>query len=88
MSKLAAELATAGLEPAKVTPRAACFPLYGEGDHEDKLAIEKLREERVQWDQVQATVDDLLNIPVDARINNRKFIRHWRGQCSCWETQR
>jgi hypothetical protein len=86
VSKLAESLD--GLEiPRVITKRrAACFALYGDCDLEDQNSIAKLHDDGVVWEQIQASVDELLEIPAERRINNRKFVRHWRGECSCWET--
>lgn len=88
MSKLAESLSDLQIKPNKSNRRAACFPLYGEGDAEDKHSVDQLHAKGISWEQIQVTVDDLLKIPEDQKINNRKFVRHWRGECSCWETQR
>ena len=83
MSKLAATLADVKISKAKTTPKTPCFPIYGYGDQEDYEAIHRLRENGAEWTQVQQIVDDALS--VEAPIENRKFIRHWRAQCSCWQ---
>ena len=83
MSKLAATLSDVNVAKPKSQPKTPCFPLYGYGDQEDYEAIERLRQEGAEWVQVQQIVDDALNI--SEPIENRKFIRHWRAQCSCWQ---
>lgn len=91
MSKLANKLDKmdkSELSKNKTTRRAACYPLYGVGDYEDKASVDRLREAQVSWEKIQETVDSLLEIEEDKQINNRKFIRHWRGGCSCWELQK
>lgn len=83
MSKLAATLADVNVEKPKTTPKTPCFPIYGYGDQEDLEAVQRLRENGAEWVQVQTLVDDALD--VKEPIENRKFIRHWRAQCSCWQ---
>lgn len=87
MSKLAASLDEVELERTIQKRHAACWPLYGAGDQEDKDSVDKLREKQITWDQIQKTIDELLEIPEKKKLNIRKFIRHWRGECSCWDTQ-
>jgi DNA-binding transcriptional MerR regulator len=88
VSKLAADLDKLELLKSKSTRRASCFPLYGDGDLDDLAAVSRLRENQVTWEDIQKIIDDLLEIPEERRINTRKFTRHWRAQCSCWESQR
>jgi hypothetical protein len=83
VSKLAASLADVNVAKPKTTPKTPCFPIYGYGDQEDYEAIHRLRENGAEWVQVQVIVDEALN--VSEPIENRKFIRHWRAQCSCWQ---
>ena len=83
MSKLAASLAEAEIAKPDPTPRASCFPLYGACDAEDVDAVMRLREDQIPWQEVQRVVDDLLGIDADRAINNRRFIRHWKSECSC-----
>lgn len=86
MSKLAASLSEVEVPKVRGTRHAACYPVYGVGDQEDKDAVDRLREQQVEWVQIHETVDNLLGIADEDRINTRKFIRHWRADCSCWDT--
>lgn len=83
MSKLAASLAEVRVSKPAPAPRASCFPLYGGCDMEDMEAVQRLREDQIPWAEVQKIVDDLLEIEENKRINNRRFIRHWKSECSC-----
>ncbi|TXH11884.1 MAG: hypothetical protein E6R04_00170 [Spirochaetes bacterium] len=84
VSSLAEGLSEVKASKPKSPPRASCFPLYGECDEEDFTAVQRLRQDQVTWMEIQRIVDDLLNISEDSQINNRRFIRHWKGECSCW----
>lgn len=83
MSKLAASLAEVQISKPAPTPRASCFPLYGGCDVEDVEAVQRLRNDQIPWSEIQKIVDDLLNIAEGKRINNRRFSRHWKSECSC-----
>lgn len=82
MSGLAASLAGVECHAPRREPKTPCFPLYGYGDVDDQIAINRLRAEGNEWATVHTVVDDLLDIT--DRISTQKFIRHWRGLCSCW----
>lgn len=83
LAQLIAETTPPPLTGIKRGPDNQCFPLYGEGDHEDWQAVDALREGRT-WRQVQEHVDALKG--VTAPLNLEKFKYHWRRRCACWPT--
>ena len=82
MSKLASTLADVEIAPKASRRKAPCFAVYGDGDQEDYEAVQRLRDKGVEWIDIQAIVDSALG--VDNPIGPRKFVRHWRRECSCW----
>lgn len=87
MSKLATALPTAETLAAirrRRGPSGAC-DIYGDGDLEDWLAVEKLRQ-ATTWADAQRAVDQTLKVTA---IDEGKFRYHWRLKCWHWtEEQR
>ena len=84
MGKLAKKLDSIEFVQKDKEPRSPCYPLYGYGDLEDLQAVQRLRDAGAEWRSVQEIVDESLEITTP--IPQHKFIRHWRGNCSCWKT--
>lgn len=84
MGMLAEKLKNVEFVPEERVPRTPCYPIYGYGDQEDLEAVNRLRAAGADWKNVQQIVDERLE--VSSPIPQHKFIRHWRGLCSCWKT--
>ncbi len=83
MSKLATGLVDIKTAPGgQKGPRGACYGVYKSCDQEDFQAVTRLRDEGFTWQQIQAEVDSILK--VTEPIPQKKFVYHWRQQCTCW----
>lgn len=86
MGSLASKLSDVRVESVMKAPKTPCFPLYGWGDKEDLMTIQRLRDDGAEWAQVQTIVDKAAEVEHPLPLN--KFIRHWLTHCSCWKKYR